>query len=419
MRRREFVKCAAALGATAFGGGALADMARHPLVGRSLPKWRKGVFRITTLYTGSAESSFLVFPDGTSALIDCGDYRCLGVPCLPDASRRAGEWTARWVLADNPNGKKVDYFILSHYHSDHAGCLKFHAGDAPGGSHKLSGLGQAIEFLDFKTMIDRSWPDMQDPAPRKDNFDDGTVGHLKAVYKEAIRRGSNIERFRLVKGSDQIRPLHGRCEKFGFTPLCARGCVLRRDGSVLDIGEAIGVPRKRWPDENALSLAMVFSYGPFSYYTGGDFSWRTRKPDGTTVDMEDYLAPECPQVDVAKVNHHGHHSMTDALVKALRARVIVAGVWDFQHMNRPTMRRLAKADWPCLYAPGFFPERRRREGASEPWLKGFAPESFVGAHSVIDVAPGGKTYRLMMVSAADESRRILGAYDFVSGSAMG
>ena len=106
-------------------------------------------------------------------------------------------------------------------------------------------------------------------------------------------------------------------------------------------------------------------------------------------------------------------------MKVLRARVIVAGVWDFQHMNRPTMRRLAKADWPCLYAPGFFPERRRKEDASEPWLKGFTPESFVGAYSVIDVAPGGKTYRLMMVSAADESRRILGAYDFVSGSAMG
>jgi len=28
------------------------------------------------------------------------------------------------------------------------------------------------------------------------------------------------------------------------------------------------------------------------------------------------------------------------------------------------------------------------------------------------VASDGKAYRLMMVSAADESRRILGAYDF-------
>ena len=30
----------------------------------------------------------------------------------------------------------------------------------------------------------------------------------------------------------------------------------------------------------------------------------------------------------------------------------------------------------------------------------------------VDVAPDGTNYRLMMVSAADEQRRILGAYDF-------
>lgn len=354
-----------------------------------------------------------MFPDGTSALIDCGDYRSMGVPCLPDASRRAGEWTARWVLSDNPNGKKVDYFVLTHYHSDHAGCSRFHAGDAPKGGYRLSGIGHAMEFLDFGTMIDRSWPDMQDPAPRKDNFDDCTVAHLRAIYKEAVRRGVRVEKFRLEKGSDQIRLLHGGWNGFTFTPLCARGCVLRRDGSVLDLGDSTGVPRSRF-GENALSLAMVFSHGSFRYYNGGDFSMRMKKPDGKSVELEDLLAPECPQVDVAKANHHGHHSMPEALVKALRPRVVVAGVWDHQHMNRPTMRHLAKADWPCLYAPGFFPERRRREDAAEPWLKGVAPESFIGAHSVIDVAPDGNSYRLMMVSAKDESRTILGAYDFAT-----
>ena len=137
-----------------------------------------------------------------------------------------------------------------------------------------------------------------------------------------------------------------------------------------------------------------------------------KTPAGAFTDIEDLLAPECPEVDVANANHHGHHSMTDALVKALRARVVLAGVWHQEHMNRPTMRRLAKATWPCLYAPGLFPAKRRQKDAAEPWLKDVAPESFTGAHAVIDVASDGKTYRLMMVSAADESRRILGAYDF-------
>ncbi len=410
--RRAFIgKGFATLGVGALGGRIWAEMTKHPLAGATLPKWEKGRFRITTLYTGSSEASFLVFPDGTSALIDCGDYRCCGVPAMPDGSRRAGEWTARWVLADNPNGKKVDYFILSHYHSDHAGGLPFNAGRSANGKFSLSGIGQAMEFLDFGRFIDRSWPNMDDPAPRPDKFDDYTVKHLKEVYAEVERRGIKIERFRLEKGSDQIRLLHGGCKGFSFTPLCARGCLLRRDGSVCDLGESMGRPRSKF-DENPLSLAMVFSLGDFRYYNGGDFSAGMKKPDGSRVEIEDFLAAECPQVDVAKANHHGHHSMPDALVKALRARVVVAGVWHDAHMNRPTMRRLAKADWPCLYAPGFLPEKRRRADAAEPWLKDFAPESFKGVHAVVDVAPDGANYRLMMVSAADEQRRILGAYDF-------
>ena len=188
----------------------------------------------------------------------------------------------------------------------------------------------------------------------------------------------------------------------------ARACGA--DTVLFDIGEAIGVPRSRFT-ENALSTAMVFSLGGFRYYNGGDFSWRVKTSGGAFTEIEDYLAPECPEVDVANANHHGHHSMTDALVKALRARVVVAGVWHQEHMNRPTMRRLAKATWPCLYAPGLFPAKRRQKDAAEPWLKDVAPESFTGAHAVIDVASDGQTYRLMMVSAADESRRILGAYD--------
>ena len=413
MKRRDFIRGGgiAALGVAALPWKAWAEMAKHPLAGQTLPAWKKGVFRIATLYTGGSEATFLTFPDGTTALIDCGDIGATGVQHLPDAKRRPGEWTARWVLADNPNGKNVDYFLLTHYHSDHAGNGKYSAGRSKRGNYALSGIGQAMEVLDFGTMIDRSWPQMEDPSSTTDGFSAGIVAHLREVYAEAQKRGTKIERFRLEKGSDQIRLQHGGWKGFGFAPLCARGCVLKRDGSILDIGEAIGVPRSRFT-ENALSTAMVFSLGNFRYYNGGDFSWHVKTPAGTFADIEDFLAPECPEVDVANANHHGYHSMTDALVKALRARVIVTGVWHQEHMNRPTMRRLAKATWPCLYAPGLFPAKRRHQDAAEPWLKDVAPESFTGTHAVIDVASDGQTYRLMMVSAADESRRILGAYDF-------
>ena len=412
--RRNFLGGGAALlGIGALGRNAWAEMAKHPLVGTTLPKWEKGHFRISMLFNGRGESAFLVMPDSTSLMIDCGDYVFGGrdvVKHLPDDSRRAGEWISRYVLRENPNGKKVDYFLLTHYHSDHAGSGKFSAGRSANGKYDISGIGQAMDMLDFKTFIDRSWPNVNDPSPRNDNFDDWTVKHVKEVYAEAERRGIKVERFRLEKGSDQIRQLHGGGGKFSFTPLCARGEILKRDGTVLDLGK-FGRPRSKF-GENELSIGFILSLGDFRYFTAGDFQGGVKGADGKRVEIEDILAAECPQVDVVKANHHGHHSMPDKLVNALHVRLVLAGIWHQAHMTRDTMRRLAKGGWPCLYAPGLFPEKRRKADEAEAWMKDVAPESFVGAHAVVDVAPDGKSYRLMMVTAADESFRILGAYDF-------
>ena len=88
MKRREFI-CGgiAAFGIGALGTDAWAEMARHPLAGKVLPKWEKGYFRISVRFNGRGETTFLVFPDGTSLMIDCGDYMFGGrdvVKHLPD-----------------------------------------------------------------------------------------------------------------------------------------------------------------------------------------------------------------------------------------------------------------------------------------------------------------------------------------------
>ena len=412
--RRNFIKTGvAAIGASAVNLRVWAEMSRHPLAGKPLPKWEKGHFRIEMLYTGRSEAGYLIFPDGTSMLVDCGDYRHKGdanIPFLPTAKRRAGEETARYILRENPNGRKVDYFLLTHYHSDHSGNARYSAGRAASGKYSLAGIGQAMDHLDFGKMIDRSWPDMDDPAPRPGSFDEGTVGFLKEVYREAERRGIKVEKFRLEKGSDQIRMLHGGGGDFSFTPLCSNGLILRRDGTVRDTGTA-AAPRSKY-GENALSIGFVLSLGDFRYFTAGDFQGKVKLADGSQAEIESLLAEECPQVDVAKLNHHGHHSMPAPLVDALKARVVLAGVWNEQHLTRDTARRLAQGKTPCFFAPGLMPASRRKADAAEPWMKDVAPESFAAAHAVVDVSPDGKTYRLMMVTAKDESFRILGAYDF-------
>ena len=121
MNRRRFIGGIAALGCGCAMGVPSADLASC-----GAAKWRTGEFKIHFIHTGAAESIFMVFPDGTSALLDCGGFPAinrgrLAVPVLPGGDRHSGEWIARYVLRANPNGPAVDYMIVSHFHADHAG----------------------------------------------------------------------------------------------------------------------------------------------------------------------------------------------------------------------------------------------------------------------------------------------------------
>ena len=422
MDRREFIRgsFAAGVGASALGC-ALKRGLDDPQVGQAWRGWTPGHFQIHTIYTGVAESLFLIFPDGTTMMIDCGDHPActrgkLAVPILPDQSRHAGEWISRYVLKVNPHGKDVDYLLLTHYHSDHCGHRKFHAGIAPNGKYVLSGIGQAMEFLSFRRAIDRAWPTFDDPLPMADGYDGGVISQMREVYRELERRGGTVERFRLEQGSDQIRPLRGAAEDFRVVPLCANGRVLYPDGRVVDVMKPIIEARKaKSVNENTLSIGMRFEYGKFKFYTAGDYSHREVRRDGTVFQAEDEIAKVCGRCQVAKVNHHGHHSMPPSLVKALGSRVYLACVWDQLHMTRDTMRNLADRksyEGERLFAPGIFPKERRLEDQAEPWLSSVEPAVFDGAHVVVDVPPGGKTYSLYALDARDESLTVRSACRF-------
>ena len=66
----------------------------------TLPAWRPGELDIHFIHTGVGEQTFFIFPDGTTMLLDCGDFEAgargdLALPLLPDAWLHAGEWEAR------------------------------------------------------------------------------------------------------------------------------------------------------------------------------------------------------------------------------------------------------------------------------------------------------------------------------------
>ena len=98
---------------------------------------------------------FYSIPDGTSLLLDCGDHPAcnrgeLAVPILPDQSRHAGEWIARYVERVNPNGRDVDYMMVSHFHADHTGGETWHVGKTAGrgDDYCLSGFAHRAVFTE-------------------------------------------------------------------------------------------------------------------------------------------------------------------------------------------------------------------------------------------------------------------------------
>jgi beta-lactamase superfamily II metal-dependent hydrolase len=428
MNRRDFIKTSALAGAVllltdwekAFAAGC-----RDPRAGRPWPGWKEGEFQIHFIYTGVAESMFLIFPDGTTMLLDCGDFDALArgekaVPLLPGPERHSGEWIARYVSRVNPSGTDVDYMLLSHYHNDHAGSDRFYAEKLvrDGQEYCLSGFSQAAEILSFRKAIDRCWPDYDDPLPdATKGGDPDTVEHMKRFYAYMYRhRGMQIEKFRLG-ATDQIVQLRhpGRYPGFHVRNICANGRIAAPDGTVTDLFAAKKKAGATKLNENAMSLGMVFSYGGFSFFTAGDFSARFKDPDGTPRFIEDDLAAVCGPVSVAKVNHHGHNSMSPKLVSALRPQVWVSCVWDQLHNLPPCMEMLSdRSLYPGsrIICPTIMPAERRAKDGDASWMADVAKESYEGGHVVVNVKKGGRRFSVSYLTALDESMTVRSVMDF-------
>ncbi|MDO5582406.1 MAG: MBL fold metallo-hydrolase, partial [Planctomycetia bacterium] len=151
--RRKFLEmCSLSAGAIMFSGlmNRLSAEENDEEIGAPLSPWKEGNLDIHYIYTGAGENMFLILPDGTSMVLDTGDRPSNQedeFPLLPNKSRLPSEWAARYIQRVNPFGKNIDYMMLSHYHEDHGGSDRVHAGKTSGRGHDyyLSGLANLGE----------------------------------------------------------------------------------------------------------------------------------------------------------------------------------------------------------------------------------------------------------------------------------
>ena len=393
-------------------------------IGKPYAGWREGDFDMHFIHTGVSENCFHIFPDGTTLLLDTGDQNLkefgkvswnsthlneAACAPMPDDSRRAGEWVARYISRLLPDLNKIDYAVASHFHSDHVGSQSAYLRETTDRdpNYKITGISHVGEFYSFGTALDRGYPSYDKPT--KDAPGDRDNLRKFFEYKEKTD-GLKREEF-IVGALDQIKPVKAP-EKYDFhvRNLCGNGVVWGGDGKEnVDYFELYPKNKETNKNENTRSLAHVFQYGAFRFYTGGDISGELYDDKGVNVDIEGAVGRVCGPVDVCKTNHHASGgAMHKSFVNAVQARVYITCCWWMGHLNMGTGANMSDDSekgypGPRLLCPTDPHPMNAEKLKGQPWRNKLCER---GGHVVVKAYDGGAKYKVYFLTAKDESMTV-------------
>ena len=410
MDRREFLRAsggtaalglAAALIQPASGLGIISSAVEES----SLSPWQPGFLDIHHINTGRGNSALAILPDGTSLLIDAGaatgQNPALNSP-RPDASRRPGEWIARYVQRQlrAANATGLDYALMTHLHGDHVGQLGAECPSSRDGKYKLTGISDVAAAVPIAKLIDRGFPEYDFPEKATDP---NALNYIAFVRSRQARR-LTVERVR-VGSATQIAPLRAAkgAQDFAVRILAGDGQVWTGEGETAAAHFPAGA--KPVPPENNCSIALRIGYGKFAYFTGGDLNCDTNYGQQPWLDIESMAAKVCGPVSVSTCDHHGYFDATGPeMVRALHPRVWVLQSW---HASHPALSVLAN-----LYSQTLYPGERDvfclSLNPATALATGRFSDNFKSSqgHVLVRVAPGGARYSVLVLDDGDETDRV-------------
>jgi len=219
------------------------------------------------------DAVLIVSPGGRTLLIDSGDE---------------GKGARIKDLLDQEGITSLDFFVCTHYHSDHYG-----------------GIDELV---------------LNDSVPVGTFYDRGDTNYLpSSKHKEKAFR--NYQKTTGGTASHLTRGMLIPLDQAMTVRCVASG------GVVLNGDTATGI------DENDMSIALVVQYGGFTFFTGGD----VEKPTEAKIAAL-HLARD---VDVCKADHHGSHmcSLPAFMQDMSPAVIIISNGSDgtYKHPRRVTL----------------------------------------------------------------------------------
>lgn len=240
------------------------------------------------------QATLFVTPEGRSLLIDTG---------WPGNNGRDADRIA--AAAKLAGVGKLDYLLVTHFHTDHVG-----------------GVPQLVSRLPVGTFIDH--------GPNRE-LDHGITEQGYAAYQKLLTTSGAKH---IVAQPGQVLPIGGMSLK-----------VISADGQLLktplpgagqaNASCATSATRPADQTENSRSLGVEITYGRLKLLDLGDLTW----------DKEMQLM--CPSnrighVDVYIVSHHGwYQSSSPALVHAIHPRVAIMDNGETKGGSVPTMETLS------------------------------------------------------------------------------
>ncbi|ADV84664.1 ComEC/Rec2 family competence protein [Terriglobus saanensis] len=411
--RRVMLKSFAA--AALVGGVMRADTGRE--IGSPLPSRREGELDLHHIDTGRGNCTLIVGPDGTTMMIDAG-ASAVGSPnaavatsseARPDASRRAGEWQARYALQHSASAK-LDYMVVTHVHPDHVGDVSTETPLAASGGFHLTGVSDVDALMPITTLLDRGYPEYAPFAPPPGAFTTNYIAYLK----HRVETARAVEKVK-VGSTEQVKLRSSeKYPEFAVRMLSANGVIWngKGDGTHTDFPAAQNLAPEDRPNENLSSVALRLSYGKFSYFAGGDLSSDTHDGRVPWQDVESPVTKAAGRTEVAAADHHGYFDACGPeFVRNLDAQAYIVQAWDVGHAGAMQLQRMLGA-WGRgathdVFALDVLPANELMNRRFTPLLKSRR------GHVVVRVATGGGSYRILVVDSAVENggvRAVFGPY---------